>query len=166
MSRDDQHPVQSLLRHAGVWHGINRLYLDPNGPPDESDSRLVITPLLGDRFVRIDQTWSWQGKPQEGSMLVGFDSDVRQASLHWIDTFHLGRKVMACTGAPGQSELLDVLGSYSAPPGPDWGWRITIELNGQDKLQIRMFNIEPDGKPQLAVHASYESRSADYRKSD
>jgi hypothetical protein len=150
-----QYPLQTLIDCAGDWNGTNRLYVDPKGKPDESDSRLVITPLLGNSFLRIDQTWSYQGKPQEGSMLVGFNPDAQEVSLHWIDTFHMGRKVMACTGAAGQDQSIDVLGSYSAPPGPDWAWRITVESKGTSKLEIRMFNIDPDRREALAVHASY-----------
>lgn len=149
------HPLQMLVECDGEWHGINRLYVDPKGRPDESDSRLCITPLLGKSFLRIDQTWSYQGKPQEGSMLVGFDIDAQKVSLHWIDTFHMGRKVMTCSGAAGQDQSIDVLGSYAAPPGPDWGWRITITASGKHKLEIRMFNIEPDRSEMLAVEASY-----------
>lgn len=150
-----RYPLQTLIECAGEWDGINRLYVDPKGKPDESDSRILITPLLGKSFVRIDQIWSYQGKPQEGSMLVGFDPDAQQVSLHWIDTFHMSRKVMICTGATGQDQTIDVLGSYSAPAGPDWGWRITVEIRGKGKLEIRMFNIDPDRNQQLAVQAVY-----------
>lgn len=148
-------PLQVLSSLAGNWHGTYRLYVDPKGPPDESDSSLIITSLLRGSFIRIDQTWAFQGKPQEGSMLVGFNEDAKQASLHWIDTFHMGRKVMACTGAAGQDESIDVLGSYAARPGPDWGWHITVEAKGTSKLEIRMFNIDPDRRETLAVQASY-----------
>lgn len=148
-------PIQILSSSAGNWHGSYRLYVDPKGPPDESGSSLAITPLLRGSFIRIDQTWAFQGKPQEGSMLVGFDEDGKQVSLHWIDTFHMGRKVMACIGAAGEGTAIDVLGSYSAPPGPDWGWRIVLDPKGKTNLEIRMFNINPDGTEQLAVHATY-----------
>jgi hypothetical protein len=51
--------------------------------------------------------------------------------------------------------MLSVRGSYAAPPGPDWGWRIEITPDGRT-LRIVMFNIWPDGsREDLAAEASY-----------
>jgi hypothetical protein len=61
---------------------------------------------------------------------------------------------MVCTGLIDKYGLVDVLGSYSYPPGPDWGWRITLSP-GEDELEMRMFNIHPEGQEDLAVEASY-----------
>jgi hypothetical protein len=152
-------PIEFLTAYSGRWHGMNRLYVNPNDPPDESESKLTITPLLRNSFVRIDQTWAFQGRPQEGSLLVGADGDANQVSVHWIDTFHMGRKVMACIGPIGHEHGIDVLGSYAAPPGPDWGWRIQIINPAPDRLDIRMFNISPEGSEALAVNATYNSAS-------
>ena len=46
------------------------------------------------------------------------------------------------------------LGSYAAPEGPDWGWRIVIGSDGPDELHLRMYNIAPDG----GVYPAVESR--------
>jgi ribA/ribD-fused uncharacterized protein len=149
-------PTGPLDSCAGRWRGINRLYVDPQGPPDESESGLIITRVLEGSFVRIDQTWAFEGKPQEGSLLVGFDADAKQVSIHWIDTFHMGRKVMACTGSARPEGGIDVLGSYAAPPGLDWGWRIRIISPASDRLEIRMFNISPETNEALAVLATHQ----------
>ena len=67
-------PVEGLAALAGNWSGTNTLQ-DPNtGKPEESPSTVTVTPILGGRFVRLDYTWGYQGTPQEGSLLVGFDS--------------------------------------------------------------------------------------------
>jgi hypothetical protein len=52
-----------------------------------------------------------------------------------------------------------MLGSYAAPPGPDWGWRITIRSASPAEFQIVMHNISPDGQEDLAVQIDY-ARSA------
>jgi hypothetical protein len=111
--------------------------------------------MLAGRFVRIDQTWSWNGKPQDGSLLIGFQQDTHVVTAHWIDTFHMGNKVMACEGIVNHDGLLDVRGEYAAPPGPNWGWRITIDAKVPDRLEIKMYNIEPGGKEEFAVLATY-----------
>ena len=72
---------------------------DPNtGKPDESPSTLTVTPVLGGRFVRLDYTWVYGEKPQEGSLLVGFDGPSQAVSRYWIDAWHMGSKAMKCGG--------------------------------------------------------------------
>ena len=145
-------PVEALIASAGSWIGTNTLQ-DPNtGKPEESPSKVTITPMLGDRFVRIDYTWGYQGKPQEGSLLLGFDPKSNETSGHWIDSWHMGRKVLACIGSGIADPFISVTGSYPAPTGPDWGWRIEIATN---PLRIKHTNIEPNGQQDLAVEAVY-----------
>jgi hypothetical protein len=146
-------PVEALTAVAGQWSGSNTLQ-DPNtGKPEESPSTVTVTPVLGGRFVRLDYTWGYQGKPQEGSLLVGFEPKSGEVSGHWIDTWHMGRKVLACLGTAAAGTVA-VRGSYAAPPGPDWGWRIEI-APGDDGLRITHTNIYPDGKEELAAEGVY-----------
>src|SRR4051812_34251791 len=116
--RRAMNPIDALTAAAGQWLGTNTLQ-DPNtGKPEETPSTATVTPVLGGRFIRVDYTWSYQGKPQEGSLLVGFDPESGEVSGHWIDTWHMGRKVLACVGATADGAI-SVKGSYAAPPGPD-----------------------------------------------
>jgi len=146
--------VELLAAGAGSWRGTNTLQ-DPNtGLPEESPSTVTVMPVLGGRFVRLDYTWAYQGKPQEGSLLVGFDPEPGEVSGHWIDTWHMGRKALACTGAKPAGGTIAVRGSYAAPIGPDWGWRIEITPS-DDTLRIVHTNIFPDGNESLAVEGVY-----------
>lgn len=153
--------LDELLKCAGEWRGTNRLYLSPDCPADESASRVTVTPLLGGRLVRVAQWWSREGAEQEGSLLIGHDPKTGIATGHWIDTFHMGRKVMACTGSVGEDGAVDLRGSYAAPPGPDWGWRITIGRGAEGGLEIVMYNIDPEGNEALAVRATHERAGDD-----
>lgn len=68
--------LKGLTACAGPWRGTNTLQ-DPNtGRPEGSPSTLTVTPVLAGRFIRLDDTWDYQGKPQEGSLLVGFDPKI------------------------------------------------------------------------------------------
>jgi hypothetical protein len=49
---------ENLLTCAGEWQGLNRLQVDPSQPNQDSQTRLIITPILAGNFLRIDQTWS------------------------------------------------------------------------------------------------------------
>jgi hypothetical protein len=57
--------LDGLAACAGSWRGSNTLE-DPNtGRPEESSSTMAVMPVLGGRFVRLDNTWSYQGQPQD-----------------------------------------------------------------------------------------------------
>lgn len=146
--------LEGLASCAGSWRGTNTLQDPHTGKPEESPSTLAVTPVLGGTFVRFDYTWGYQGKPQEGSLLVGFDPKTGAVSGHWIDTWHMGRAALNCLGASSADGTIAVRGSYAAPPGPDWGWRIEIATGGE-ALRITHTNLSPDGTEDLAVESVY-----------
>jgi hypothetical protein len=146
--------LNDLLAGAGEWRGKNTLQDPEMGmQPVTTDSSAVVTPLLDGRFVRIDYTWSYKGAPQSGSMLIGHQKKAGTLTLHWIDSWHNGEKVMACEGA-ATAGVVDVRGSYPAPTGPDWGWRIVV-APAAGALAVRMANISPEGQEYPAVEAHY-----------
>ena len=147
--------LDGLAACAGSWRGTSTLPDPHTGMADESASAATVTPVLGGRFVRLDYTWSYDGQPQEGSLLVGWQKKTGTVTAHWIDSWHNGSGSMALTGpAPEDGSTLGVRGSYPAPPGPDWGWRIDLTPGG-DTLRMVMHNVWPEGKEELAVEATY-----------
>jgi hypothetical protein len=146
--------LEKLKSIVGNYKGANRLHYPPDSEPDETPSNLNLASILNGRFVRIDYTWSYKNAPQEGSMLIGFDPKENLATIHWIDTWHMSNKVLALQGVAESDGSINVLGSYPAPPDPDWGWRIVIKP-GNKSLNIAMFNISPQGDEEPAVEASY-----------
>ncbi len=68
---------------------------------------------------------------------------------------HMSDKFMICQGAAEPDGAIVVRGSYAAPPGPDWGWRMVIGPGDGDTFRLIMYNISPDGQEDLAVEASY-----------
>jgi len=151
-------PLEPLV---GRWCGTSTLQDPHTGKPDGSPSVLTGTPVLGGRFVRLDYTWAYQGAPQEGSLLVGFDAKAGSVSAHWIDSWHTGTAAIAFAWM-SSGGALSVRGTYPAPPGPDWGWR--IDLTADDAaLRVVMFNVWPTdqgGKEELAVEAVYTRAAA------
>jgi Protein of unknown function (DUF1579) len=145
--------LDKLAACAGSWRGTNHLQDPQSNLDDESPSTAAITPLLSGKFVRFDYTWAYKGKVQEGSLVLGLDAEV--VSTHWIDSWHMGTKAMNCSGTIDGDGRISVKGSYAAPPGPDWGWRIDI-IPTEKSLQVTMFNIWPEGKEDLAVQAQYQ----------
>jgi hypothetical protein len=116
--------LDGLAACVGNWSGTNMLQDPRTGTAAESHSTVSIMPVMGDRFFRIDYTWVYQAKPQEGSPLGGVDKDAGELSGYWIDTWQMGHKGMVCAGPAPVDESLSIRGSYIVPPGPDWGWRV------------------------------------------
>ena len=147
--------LEKLMSYTGSWRGNNRLHDPTTNAPEDSPATATITSVLGGRFIRLDYTWAYQGNPQAGSLLIGYETEADVVTAHWIDTWHMGDKVMACRGAISDSGELSVLGSYAAPPGPDWGWRTIITPREGQRLRMVMVNISLDGQEYLAVEADY-----------
>ena len=143
-----------LMSCAGRWSGTNHLQDPMNNVRESSPATAVIASAIGGRFLRMEYTWSYQGKPQEGTMLIGTESNG-PVTAYWADTWHMSDKVMVCIGTENSDGGISVRGSYSAPPGPDWGWRIDLAASGANGLRLIMFNITPEGKEDLAVEATF-----------
>ena len=142
---------------AGEWTGNNLLRLGWLTPPEYiSQSKLSIALEAQEKFLSIKYTWAHENVPQEGLLLVGYDTKQNIATAAWIDSWHQRNAVMFCRGTIDQRGTIDLRGSYKAPPGPDWGWRIIILTPSSTELQILMYNCSPEGVEDLAARAEYK----------
>ena len=146
---------QILEQLMGNWSGSNRLWLDPNDAVRESEAKATVGLAAKGRFALVQYTWADAGQPQEGLLLIGVDEPAGQAQGLWIDSWHMGDMWMICQGQIDAGGNLAITGSYAAPSGPDWNWRIEIHSNATDAFELRMFNITPEGDAMLAVQATY-----------
>ena len=141
---------------VGEWRGTKQLYMEP--PPAssiDSPASLTIGEVAGGNFLQLNYTWTFDGAEQTGVMLFGYD-EPGAATLAWVDSFHMSSKIMYCTGSAAADGSATLLGSYEAPPGPNWGWRVAIRSVSSSELQIVMHNISPDGQEDLAVQADFQ----------
>ena len=146
-------PLDALKASAGAWRGTSTLQDPHAGLAEESPSAATVTPEPDG--VRIDYTWSYQGKPQQGSILFGLDGAA--VTARWTDTWHTGGQPMDFAGPKPEGPAVTARGTYPAPPGPDWGWRIDVTPGGES-LRLVMHNVWPEeqgGQEELAVEAVY-----------
>lgn len=122
------------------WSGRAELWLDPLGNEAKtSDCTIAI-----DQGV-VSYTWSYEGKPQQGKL------EVRDDGADFSDSWHQPEP-MPCTAVGGSRALLEVLGSYGAGGGPDWGWRTAVaKREPTGELILQMTNIAPWGEEARAV---------------
>lgn len=147
-----------LIGAMGQWDGQNKLWFEPGSAAFESETSAEVRGEAAGRMLALRYTWSHEGKPCEGILVLGDDVKAGRCDVAWADSFHNGDRLMPLTGPAAGDGVPDVRGSYPAPPGPDWGWRITVEHPSADALVMRMYNITPDGTAALAVEASYARR--------
>ena len=145
---------------TGAWTGTYKLWFNPADPPIESPTTADVEPAANGHFLVMRYDWSFDGKPHDGLILVGVDEKAGELNASWVDSFHNGDRIMGCIGAVSAEDAevseVSVLGSYPAPPGPDWGWRTQLEHSTTDDvLRMVMYNIQPGEAEQLAVEAVY-----------
>ncbi len=138
----------------GAWTGNNLLrfmHTDHN-----SSSDLSVAHVAKGRFLTFTYTWSYENTDHEGLLTLGYDRQQEVATAAWVDSWHMSSKIMSCQGVIDQQGVIDLRGSYEAPPGQDWGWRIVITAPPGKELQIVMYNCSPEGVEELAVRADYK----------
>ena len=148
------------LLHAlvGEWRSTYRVLL-PGEPPFESTSHATITPILGGKFVRIDYTWAFKETPHEGVLTFGHDAQADEATVVWIDSWHMSDKFLVSQGTVDDKGVINVLGAFAVGEGPDWGWRTIIIPDDGRGWRMEMYNIEPHSREEmLGVEADYSKQ--------
>jgi hypothetical protein len=147
---------EAFQRLVGEWSGSSRLHRDWLNPPDVSDSPSTATVALvaKGKFLTISYTWAMDGTSHEGFMLLGKEGKTTEVNVSWVDSFHMSGKPLNSVGSI-DGDRIEVLGSYAAPPGPDWGWRTVLTTDGASSFEIVMYNVEPDAEPTVAYRNRY-----------
>jgi hypothetical protein len=138
-----------LASAMGTWMGTKKLWIrDPNAP-EVSDIEVVVS------VNRVSYTWSFQGRPQSGTIELSKKGDRVYAK--WNDTWH-STKTMACEGTDTDGRIV-FTGTYAAGDGPDWSWRTELDLSKPGDFGLKMFNITPTGEERIAVHMELTAAS-------
>ncbi len=141
---------------AGQWSGTNQLWVMPGDPVRESETSATVAFTARGSIAVISYTWDYEGEPQEGTLMVrSGEATPDDVEVVWVDSWHTAKKFMLFKSDSEHEGLVAVRGSYAAPPGPDWGWRIVLDADSANEFHILMYNITPDGQEALAVEARY-----------
>lgn len=141
---------------VGEWAGNNLLRLSWQTPSEfNSVGQMSVQSVGNGKFLTLKYTWSHEGAAHEGFMLLAHAASSGVTTAGWVDSWHQSGGVLNCKGSLLEDGTIQVQGHYPAPPGPDWGWRITIAKRSDNELQMLMHNITPDGTEDLAVQADY-----------
>jgi hypothetical protein len=140
--------------YHGNWAGKSRLFL-PGQPDSECQSTAQVSSAVAGTCLKIDYTWSYEGKENEGLLLVSLPGE-QKATASWTDSWHSRHTFMHCEGEVSDERIV-LRGSYKVEGHPDWGWR--IELSKGDGFLIEMYNVMPDGQEMLGWDASLKKEA-------
>jgi hypothetical protein len=140
-----------LNRSKGHWTGTKKLWLAPEKSVCECDITADVTDTAMGRSAVIGYTWSLEGERQEGHLLLTTDYGKGCVQAAWVDSFHKSTGIMILKGEFTAPDTIDLMGHYSAAPGPDWGWRMIIRAPGDRNLELINYNVTPDGRELLAI---------------
>src|SRR5215204_1645358 len=148
---------QELTDLVGNWKGTNRLHAPWMPEPLQlSASTAMVRSKMNGQFLSIDYTWSFEGEPQEGMLILGCDSKSDAVQAVWTDSWHSKDVLMLCNGSRDENGRISVIGYYAVPEHPDWGWRTEITPAGAGSFRYAMYNVSPEGEEEIAVETEFE----------
>lgn len=143
---------------VGTWSGQNALWFEPGTPAFESDATARIELTAGGRYLVMDYTWSHEGKEHQGHLVLRLAEAMSAVDAIWVDSFHQSGAFLLMAGVRSTASSHSARGSYPAPTGPDWGWRVSLDAESPERCVMRMFNITPDGEEADAVRMELHRR--------
>ncbi|WP_256007216.1 DUF1579 family protein [Pedobacter deserti] len=149
-------------KFIGQWKGTYKLILSWLPEPDFiSESGMTIKAVGNGKFLILSYDWVHEGEAQDGVILIGNNNKRHEVTASWVDSWGMSGKIMNCYGTINEQGDISVLGSYEVTDNPDWGWRIEIPCPTEDKMQIKMYNVSPEGEEFFAGDANYSRNIAD-----
>lgn len=144
--------MENILQNSlGNWTGTKKLWLAPGEQCRECDINVTVSETALGRCAVITYDWVFEGERQEGLLVFNSDSGKGNVQTAWVDSFHNANGIMLLKGRFTDLETIDVMGSYKAPTGPDWGWRIVLNKTDENTIKILNYNVTPGGEEMLAI---------------
>ena len=88
MMPGEQH--QKLAEMAGTWKTQQKMWMNPDMPPMESEGTCVYTAILGGRYVQGSYRGIVMGQPFEGFSIDGYDNYKGEYFSLWLDSMGTG----------------------------------------------------------------------------
>ena len=145
-----------LAALTGQWKGSYRLHRSSqlSEKTHDSVSNAKIELRFKEQFLAIEYAWEYEGKRQEGVLILGCDEGSDAVQAIWTDSWHMSHKFIVCDGVIDDRGRVEVHGYYSVSDKQDWGWQTEIVAEPQ-RFQVSMFNVSPEGDKDMAVESIY-----------
>ncbi|EMF83477.1 PF07617 domain protein [Leptospira weilii serovar Topaz str. LT2116] len=142
--------------YTGNWKGVNQMMFKEGEVTDESPITGTIQLILGGRFLLHEYKGSYGGEPFEGIAIYGYHIDKQRYESAWVESFGMGSGILFSQSPPGAQEW-SFTGHYGGEtPETSWGWKTSLEKDGDNKLIIFSQNLRPNGEKAGGVRILYE----------
>lgn len=128
-----------LVASSGNWSVTSRYWMDPNGEPQTSEMRSVITPELGGRFISERITGEIMGMPYEGYGIFGYDNHKQMWTSIWFD--NMNTSMTYAEGEETEDGTIELFGKmYDPMLDAQNDFKIVLWEDGPDQHNMAMFS--------------------------
>lgn len=75
-----------LAKMEGTWTADLKSWVEPGAPPIPGKGKAEMKMILGGRYLQMDYSGDFMGKPFSGMGLFGYDNGARKHIDVWVDT--------------------------------------------------------------------------------
>lgn len=136
-----------LASFDGNWNYTVKMWMDPNGKPQESHGTAVRKTIMGGRFVVMDVNGKFQmpgpdGKMKEmdfkGQGTEGYDNAKKKFVGTWVD--NMGTGIMTSEGDyDPTTKSFTYTSKYAMAPGMDSPIREVVKLTDKDHMTLEWY---------------------------
>ncbi|MHB8079249.1 MAG: DUF1579 domain-containing protein [Candidatus Krumholzibacteriia bacterium] len=145
---------KQLEKLVGTWKAVNRMWMDPAGPPMESAGTMEYVSVMDGRYVHGVYKGTLMGLPYEGMSIDGYDRFKKQYFSLWFDNMGTGFIQMYGTCSPdGKTTTLEGT-MYDRELGRDVPVRSVSTWLDPNTLRYEMFENK-NGKELRTMEITY-----------
>ena len=144
-----------LASMTGDWAFVNRMWMDPAGPPTESNGTASYMMLLDGRFLVGHYQGTMMGMEFDGRGVTGYDNTTKQFQSVWLDNF--GTMMMFMTGTyDPTAKAFTYLSEMADPVAPATRIKIreVIRLESPDRHTMEWYETR-GGKEMKTMEIVY-----------
>ena len=133
-----------LASVSGEWDAVVKMWMDPNGPPQESKATTKNHMIMDGLYQRSQHTGNMMGRPFNGESITAYDNNKKRFIATWIDNLGSGILIMEGTydtksnAITMQGDMIDPISGNEIPV------RHVLTFNNENTHTIEMYMVMGD----------------------
>ena len=128
----------ALKSMAGSWKSSVKMWMGP-GEPQVSEGSSESVMILGDRYLKQDDTGSFMGHPFQGLGIMGYDNLEKKYVMSWVDTAGTGIMTASGTADPGGKSYTFKGTMIDATTGKPTKYKETVRVIDENTHVFEMY---------------------------
>jgi hypothetical protein len=144
---------KKLAPLAGKFSVVNKSWMDPSKPPEESTGTAERKWIMGDRYLQESYEGSFMGQPFTGMGIQGFDNVTKKYFGTWIDS--MSTSATLSTGSASGNAIKYKGMMSDAMSGKEVPYSMNLAITDNDHHTLEMWGPGPGGKQVKWMELSY-----------